>query len=424
MSGVRTGISIHRSAIHCVSVRGRTVVWTHVEPLDDANWREALERALRRVPRSRMRWPRVRIVLGPQLSQLRTLGGLPDTLHPRVLAAALDENSERFFLRGPARLVVSAPMRGPDGKLFAAAFDSGAVATVAAAAAACRVIPECVAASIAALPSALVVSEGGAAFEWGVAEERVSVQLHAGRAVNSHRVFGGAVVDGAAGSACSAPPLRADIAEHGETHAAAFGAAVMDPRLVPALRSKDLRPVDEKPTHAIRIAAAVTLAAAIATWLFAPALVMTRAAMRAESYMAEHGVVQRRTARAVSDVHRTASAVNRVNAFRAQRRSMVAMLGHLTDALPDSTAVTSLRVDSLGGNMVLMSPRVMPVLAALLNVSDLEAVQSAGPVTREVIGGRELERLTVRFRFRQRALRNGSARDQGKPRYAQLRANE
>jgi hypothetical protein len=132
-------------------------------------------------------------------------------------------------------------------------------------------------------------------------------------------------------------------------------------------------------------------------------------------------------------------------AFDARRRSAIELLEQLTHALPEGAALVALRMDSVGGTLMALTPRAGALVAALDTLPLLAAVEVLGPVTRErvtlappgasdaamapgmspgmsppgtpvvapAVGAasvRELERVAVRFRWGQdRTLRTQSA---------------
>jgi hypothetical protein len=83
----------------------------------------------------------------------------------------------------------------------------------------------------------------------------------------------------------------------------------------------------------------------------------------------------------------------------ANRHSMLALLGELTSALPPDAALVTLRADSTGGHVIALAPRAAGVLAAMDSVSLITSVEISGPVTRETVGDRTLERATLHFRW-------------------------
>ncbi len=77
---------------------------------------------------------------------------------------------------------------------------------------------------------------------------------------------------------------------------------------------------------------------------------------------------------------------------------MVPLLGAIGDALPDSTAIVSLRVDSASGSMTVVSSAAARVLPALEELSGIAGAALAGSVSRENMGGARVQRVAIRFR--------------------------
>jgi hypothetical protein len=59
----------------------------------------------------------------------------------------------------------------------------------------------------------------------------------------------------------------------------------------------------------------------------------------------------------------------------------------------------TLRVDSAGGSFVALATRGAAVLPSLGKLSEIDGASISGPVTREIVGTQELERVTIRFRL-------------------------
>lgn len=85
-------------------------------------------------------------------------------------------------------------------------------------------------------------------------------------------------------------------------------------------------------------------------------------------------------------------------------------------ALPESTAVTALHIDSLGGSLTVLAPHAAATLEGVAAIPIVARVQMAGAVNREIAAGAELERATLRFTIRRAprtdrgAQRTGGAR--------------
>ena len=84
----------------------------------------------------------------------------------------------------------------------------------------------------------------------------------------------------------------------------------------------------------------------------------------------------------------------------SQGRSSIELLAHLAATLPIGTAMTHLQVDSTGGSMVVLTSSTDGVMKGLAQSPLFVAPEIVGPVTRERVGNRELERLSLRFRHR------------------------
>jgi hypothetical protein len=85
---------------------------------------------------------------------------------------------------------------------------------------------------------------------------------------------------------------------------------------------------------------------------------------------------------------------------------MVLLLAEITRSLPDSSSLVAFQVDSTGlGSVVAVSPHAAAVVDAVERTPGLASPQIVGPVTRERVGGRTLERVSVRFQLIARSAR-------------------
>jgi hypothetical protein len=83
--------------------------------------------------------------------------------------------------------------------------------------------------------------------------------------------------------------------------------------------------------------------------------------------------------------------------FARRRISTALLLGAITQALPAEAAITTLRIDTTTVDVVTLSPRTAAVIDALADVPSLATPTIIGPVSRETVGPRELERATIRL---------------------------
>jgi hypothetical protein len=107
---------------------------------------------------------------------------------------------------------------------------------------------------------------------------------------------------------------------------------------------------------------------------------------------------QTEVARTQGELRRIAATLDRVERFREQRGRTTLLLGAISQALPESTALVTLRLDSLEGNLVALTPRAADILPQLMGVKEMMSPRIVGSLTKEAIGGVQLERATVRFK--------------------------
>lgn len=88
-----------------------------------------------------------------------------------------------------------------------------------------------------------------------------------------------------------------------------------------------------------------------------------------------------------------------VASFSSHRVSASLILGGITEALPAEAALTTVRMDTTGVDVVTLSPRTAAVTDALGDVPEITIPSIIGPVSRETIGAHELERATIRMRL-------------------------
>ena len=120
---------------------------------------------------------------------------------------------------------------------------------------------------------------------------------------------------------------------------------------------------------------------------------------RARARLAMLAPRQRDLQQVQSSLASATTALNSVAAFERSRQSATLLLAEVALALPDSTAVTTLHVDSLGGTLTLLAPRAASALEAVSGLPLMARVQMNGAVTREIAGGVQLERASLRFTF-------------------------
>jgi len=107
---------------------------------------------------------------------------------------------------------------------------------------------------------------------------------------------------------------------------------------------------------------------------------------------------QTEVARAQGELRRVATTLDRVERFREQRGKITMLIGAISEALPESTALVTLRLDTLEGNFVALTPHAADILSQLADVPDIVQPKIVGSLTKETMGAVQLERATVRFK--------------------------
>jgi hypothetical protein len=108
--------------------------------------------------------------------------------------------------------------------------------------------------------------------------------------------------------------------------------------------------------------------------------------------------VHRETARAESELRRVSSLIDGVSRFRSARGGITLLLGDIARILPESTAMVTLRLDTLEGHFVALTTRAADVVPGLLTLDRSVAARMVGSVTMEVVNNVRLQRATFRFR--------------------------
>jgi hypothetical protein len=386
---VSLGIAVGADRIRAVVLNGGRVAAAteaRVEPGDPLA--DAVAELLSGAPLPRFPRPRVAVALGPSLAQTRRISGLPPLDDARLLAQVVREGAGKFFLGTGAPLATTGVRMVEPGTVWAAALDERAVRQVEAG---------CRAAGLRAgrfVPAVAVLGRGvvGGPLLWRDGATVVEVGLEDGELRSVRRV-------GAPAGEAPAPEAVAALARLGPDgwrFADAYGAASLPEYEPMVLRGAGATAAGDVPPWRLA-AAGAGVAAALLFAALAPAL---RAMDAEDAATARIAAVQDRR-RAASDTERElgriSAALAEAAAFDAERYSPTLLLADLTAALPAGTAVVAFRADTASGSVVALGPRATAVVQPLEGVPGIVSPEIVGPVTREVIGGRELERVMVRF---------------------------
>jgi hypothetical protein len=153
-----------------------------------------------------------------------------------------------------------------------------------------------------------------------------------------------------------------------------------------------------------RVAAAgVALSAAVLMAAITPGLAARRMSSSTERELASLGASHTRAMQQYRALDTVSRLISTVATIADARRSMTLAMAALTRAIPDSLFITDLRLDDRGGSLVAIGPHAAAVVAELAAAPGLDAPALVGPVTPQIVDGRQLERATVRFSWAVRA---------------------
>jgi Tfp pilus assembly protein PilN len=407
------GIGVSRGEVRFVGVNSAGMrVWnlSLVRGRADSSLAELIGKGLAQRPAMLRGRIRVACVVGPAEAQLRPLHGLPQLRSTTEQLAVVNESVDRFFVSEGSRMRVSSPVRARNGELWAAAIDGEVVNQVAEASRAHRVRLVGIAPIGATLSHlarrAATGHTDAASCDAYVRRADDGMRLHvvydpAGMPVRLWRERASFVL----------PELEGDV-RLPEGLDSYFADAYSATRL----RARDPFVIGELSDEARRArlaqqrtrlwAGLVAASLVAAAWL--PGALATRRADHTRARLATLAARQRELSKVEGSLAASTVALENIASFERSRRSATLFLAELAMTLPDSTAITTLHTDSLGGAMTLLAPRAAGALEAVSALPLVARVQMTGAVTREVTGGAELERASLRFVFQRRPVRRES----------------
>jgi hypothetical protein len=384
------GLGIGQDQIRLVAVRRGQIISVAEAPLavEDSLARTVTD-LLGHVERRKFERITVAAAVGPAYSQLRLLEGLPLTTNQHLMSSVVRETPTRWFLHFGSPLVTTDVRPIAPGRSWGGALDRIVVEAVekGCADAGCRLV--WAAPTVAMLRRALL----GERVIWPDGETASEIRFEANELREIRRI------SVSAPSKLQPPdpvPALAALGSDGWRFADAYAAATEE---------RDASELAYKPPGADRPplwrigSASAALVVGILLVLFLPgvrAIWLQDTAGKKLATLLDERLASDRIARELSLM---TSALQEVDNFLHNRQSQVAFLASITRALPDTTVIVSVEVDSTGGTMTFLTSRaagVVPPLEALPRISGIEVL---GAVTREFAAGGEMERVTVRFKL-------------------------
>lgn len=400
------GLGIGLTAVRAVAVRSNRIAWA----LERARADEPLERTigllLAEAPLPRWARPKTVAAVGPWHAQTKRLAGLPPGSDSARLGGLVRESASRFFLKNGIPLVTTC-RQAQDGAPWGAALEQPVLDAIEQACRARRVKLEAVVPTVAVLGRIADDPSVPGRTRWRDGDLLVDLTFEAGELVMVRRA--GDATD-LTSDECARSIMLDALGPDGSRFADALGAARSRPDRVLAWRGRRYSRTRTATGWRLAIAVIATIVAGMA-WLAARGVAAGFAERNAMARLTRLAPLRRDVAFAEREFAKLMVALNEVAAFDGPRYPMSPLLADLARALPDESALVTLRVARDAGNLVALTPRAAVVLTKLETIPGVEAAEIVGPVTREVVAGKVLERVTVRFRVspaERRAHRHGA----------------
>jgi len=384
------GLAISSDELRALRWDGREVTWAvRAARVAEPELATQVAELLRGTPRSRWGRPTVAASVGPSASQVRRIAGLPPVADGPALDALVRESAPRFFLRNGVPLQITGALRDDDGSAVAAAIE---LPTVEAIERGCRMAGYRVRAIFPAAV-ALAAALPDAELAWRDGETTLELRSRGSAVGTARRRASGA--EGTHRAPPMTPVALERLGADGWRFSDALGSALSPLENPLALRATE-RAHAATSRKRVTVAAGAAAAALLLALLAAP--VANRVARaRTERQLAAIAARARDAARVEQELRRVSAALSEISSFGASRRSVTKLLSGVEHALPATSALIAFNVDSLGGTLVLFAPNAARAVAALDSVRGIASPRIVGPVSRETMGARELERASVRF---------------------------
>lgn len=167
------------------------------------------------------------------------------------------------------------------------------------------------------------------------------------------------------------------------------------------LRWRPAPPVGHtKRMHRLHLAVA-TIAVAVSALaaLIGPAVRSRRVVRQLAAELRESSSLRAQATRARGDIARATATLASLNSFLSRRRGTSSVFVDLTASLPESTAITTLHVDSAEANVVVVATHAIDVLPALSDALPKGNVRLTSAVSHETMNGLYLERAAFRVQL-------------------------
>lgn len=386
------GLGIGRDAVRAVALRRGRIAWAVERARGDEPLVRTIGLLLADAPLPR--WPRARVIaaVGPSHAQTKRLSGIPPWENVSQLDDMIRESTARFFLKNGVPLLTIWKAAG-EGAPWGAALEAPVLDAIEEACRTRGVTLKAIVPTVAALGAAADLTNGAGQVSWSDGDLILDIAFRDGELAAVRRTAQFVLTSEQRESFAATSELGQD----GSRFADALGAARTRRDAVLAWRGRRSSQSGPLPRWRITLAAMAAVLAG-AAMLAVPGVLARVAERAAVQRLTAIAPARRDVAFAERELVKLTSALGEVAAFDASRYPMPLFLADVTRAMPDQSAIVSLRLTRDAGNLVALSPRAAALLVKLEAIPGIAGAEIVGPVTREVLADKTLERVTIRFR--------------------------
>jgi hypothetical protein len=387
MMSARIGLEVRADDLRAVMIRSGKIAWhTRVTLHDSSPLADSVAMLLAQRPSVGRGRPRVSAAVGFSHAQIKRLDGLPQVRERVQMTRLLREHASAVFLADAGTVAVPDVFRSADAKWWGAAIDRAVIDDVVVGARRSGLRVEAIVPTASAL--ARTCPDGSQTVDDGRASIAIVTKGGELRELRRSTV---------SSNASTTPEPLHSLGDEASAYAGAYAAAISSKRL-PLTWKVEAADATAATVRRMRVSAMAALVGVVGSLaLLAPGLHSSLIVRRAQQSSIGSMDWRNDMARTESDLRRTTQLLTSVARFDASRGAVMRLVAQLGQSLPESTAIVSLRVDSVEGSFIAVAPHVTDVLGELGSVDRIQNARIVGGVTREAIAGARVERATFRF---------------------------
>jgi hypothetical protein len=390
---IRIGLGLASDAVRAVAVRQQRIVWAAEAPLEvGTDPGPVIESLLKLAPVRRFSRPVLSAAIGPHASQMKVLTGLPTLKDSPTLTALIRENAGSFFLRNGVPLVTTTASVVSSGVALGGAIEEPCVRTVREVCGALRWRLGSIAPTHAVLGR--VVTDNP--LVWADGELLIEV-TQSNNSIQSVRTRRRTAADTSLEQLQPVSTLAA-LGEGAVGYADAYGAAILDTADGLGIDSGAATGWSGVELRRGLLLPSLLLALGVLSLLISP-LASVRAGNKARARLVAVQPDQKQViVSTLARLDSVSAILDGSRRFAASRSLVTPTLGLLARELPDGCMLANLELSDQEGSLTALCSEHTGLLGTLQNLPGARNVELPGQVERETAGGRQLQRLRVRWR--------------------------